>query len=101
MQRLYVMALYATRPETDFGESIDHEVSLRVAMTVAASDEEARGKGLAQLGEWCPPIDGWVNHHVTLNILPKESLKNLLDAVSDDPPENDRVDAIDWPDLIM
>lgn len=106
MQRLYVMALYATRPtpeETeDAAEADEHEVSLRVAMTVAESDEEARRKGLAQVRAWCPPYEGWVNHHVTLNIVPKEALKNFYETISDDPPEpKDRGDDQDWPDLIM
>ncbi|MEJ7711000.1 MAG: hypothetical protein WKF84_14330 [Pyrinomonadaceae bacterium] len=102
MKRLYAMALYATRPEAaaDTGESLEHEASLRVAMTVAASDDEAREKGMTQLHEWCPPILGWINHHVTLNIVPKESLRSFLDTVSDDPPDEGGVDAIEWPDLI-
>lgn len=101
MQRLYVMALYATRPAEEPAESLAHEVSLRVAMTVAASDEEARQKGFNQLREWCPPIDGWMNHHITLNIVPKESLKSLMETVSDDPPEDDESETVEWPEVIM
>ena len=96
--KLYVIALYATRPKA--GERpAEHEVSLRVAMTVAASDEEAKAKGRAQLFEWCPPAAGWLNHHVTLSTISKRSLLELLGHVSDEAADED-ADNLDWPEVL-
>lgn len=101
MSRLYVMALYATRPAGDEPETRDYEVALRVALAVASDEDEAREKATTQLLEQCPPAEGWVNHHVSLSVMTKESLRQSLELVSDDAPDAELVDNSDWPDWIM
>ena len=101
MQRLYVLALYATKPAVDPLIPHEHEVSIRVAMTVASSDEEARDKATAQLYEWCPHEEGWINHHIALNVVSKEILRDLLAGLSEDPPSPESDQPLDWPDVIL
>ena len=95
--KLYMMALYATRPAPDKPGTAEHEVSLRAGMIVAGTNEEAMRKGLVQLLEWCPPGDGWVGHHVTLDTLPREKLLGVLEASSDDSSGEEN----NWPELLM
>ena len=98
-QRLYVVAFYATRAVPGPSNTNEHEVSLRSALTIASTDEEAREKGLAQLFNWCPPVEGWMNHHVTINFFPRDTLLSILETISDGPSGED--DHPEWPELLM
>jgi hypothetical protein len=107
-RRLYAHALYATRPaggETAEDER-EHEVYLRVALALAADEDEARAKMMARLLELCPPSEGWANHHITLGHVTKEALREMLAAVSDDRAADDQEDnsqeeGLDSPELLM
>lgn len=83
-RRLYALALYATRPAGGAAAPHEHEVYLHVALAVAGGEDEARAKMKERLRELCPPGRGWVNHHVTPSHVSKESLRELLAAVSED-----------------
>lgn len=89
MRELYVMVLYATRPAEDSGGGVEHEVALRVALAVETGETEARARGLARLREACPPEEGWVYHHVAANVVGREQLRDLLDALSSEDDEAD------------
>jgi|GEM_PF-2378754 len=99
-RKLYALALYATRPAGGAPPGYEHEVYLRVALAVAAGEDEARAKTEGRLLELCPPEEGWVNHHVTLNHVPKDALREALAAVADDGPGGDEGGEEEWPELL-
>lgn len=93
--RLFVLAMYAMRldperlhftPQPDgtvswvLKETLEEEsgifpeVSLWAAGAVASSVEEARALGMQRLLEERPWQEGWVNHHVTVNAVPRDLL---------------------------
>jgi hypothetical protein len=98
---LYALALYATRPAGGGAGAAEHEVYLRVALAVAAGESEARAKVTARLMELCPPEQGWLNHHVTLDRVPRESLEELLSAVAGGGDAGGEGDGLDFPELLM
>jgi hypothetical protein len=98
---LYACSLYATRPAARSPGRHEHEVYLRVALAVAAGEDEAREQVTARLRELCPPAEGWLNHHVTLSRVHKEHLRELLSAVSDDEGGVGVDDDLDAPGLLM
>ena len=105
-ERLYVMALYATRPLGATADPHAHEVSLRVALAVASTEEEAREKGSARLLEWCPPGEGWVNHRVSLNHVPRAAMQRALEFISGDSRpgvegDEGEDDPPDWPERLI
>jgi hypothetical protein len=72
-----------------------------VALLLAAGEEEGRSEMTARLRELCPPGEGWLNHHVTLNRVHKEHLRELLSAVSDDEGGDGGDEDLDAPGLLM
>ncbi|HZI19850.1 MAG TPA: hypothetical protein VEY09_14760 [Pyrinomonadaceae bacterium] len=104
-RRLYALALYATRPAPGAPEGYEHEVYLRVALAVAAGEEEARARTMGRLLELCPPAEGWMNHHVTLNHVPADALREALAALEDGANEGEGAGGEgageeDWPELL-
>lgn len=98
---LYVMALYATRPVAASQETGEHEVALRVAMALSSNDDEAKAHGMTQLLALCPPQEGWVNHHVTVNPVTREQLRSVLAVLTNEAHDGDEDDAPGVPELIM
>ncbi len=68
-------------------------VSLWAVAAVASSEDEAKEMGMQRLLEECPWQEGWVNHHVTINTVPR---KILLKAAS--APEEDDEDEVEEDD---
>ena len=116
----YVMAMYAMKldperveftPQPDgtvswaLKETLEERagifpsVSLWAVGVVASSEEQAREAGMERLLEECPWQEGWVNHHVTVNTIPREILSKALSASADD--EDDEETDADAPDLLM
>ena len=95
------MALYATRPAQSESEPHVHQVALRTAVTVASTHEEAWEKGLTALLERCPRKEGWINHHVSPGVLPKETVLRVLDSLPEDSPNDGRSNLPDEPELLM
>jgi hypothetical protein len=111
-QKLFVLAMYAMKldparvrftPQEDgtvhweLKELLDEQagifpsVSLWAVAAVAQSVEEAKEMGMQQLLEECPWQEGWVNHHVTINTVPR---KIILKAAAE-PEEVEETDADD------
>jgi hypothetical protein len=99
-RKLYALALYATRPAAPATDANEHEVYLRVALAVARDEDEARERTIARLLELCPPEEGWLNHHVTLNHVPLHALREALAAVADEGPGAAEAGEEDWPELL-
>jgi hypothetical protein len=120
-QRLFVLAMYAMKldparvtftPQEDgtvhweLKDLLDERaglfpsVSLWAVAAVAQSEEEAKEMGMQQLLDECPWQEGWVNHHVTINIVPR---KIVLKAAtwSEEDEEGDADDEQDESDVIM
>ncbi|MDQ3685078.1 MAG: hypothetical protein M3430_05680 [Acidobacteriota bacterium] len=101
-QKIYIMALYATRPAHDVeSEPHAHEVALRTAVTVASTHEEAWEKGLTALLERCPREAGWINHHVSPGVFPKETVLRVLDSLPEDFTNDDGSNLSEEPELLM
>jgi hypothetical protein len=104
-QRLFVLAMYAMKldparvkftPQEDgtvhweLKELLDEQaglfpsVSLWAVAAVATSAEEAKEMGMQRLLEECPWQEGWVNHHVTLNTVPRKILLKAAESPEDD-----------------
>jgi hypothetical protein len=119
-QRLFVLAMYAMKldpervrftPQEDgtlhweMKEMLDEQtgifpsVSLWAVAAVAQSAEEAKEMGMQRLLEECPWQEGWVNHHVTLNAVPREILLKAAEAQGEDEPGVD--DEPDETEVIM
>ena len=109
-QRLFVLAMYAMKldpervrftPQEDgtlhweLKEMLDEQagifpsVSLWAVAAVAQSAEEAKEMGMQRLLDECPWQEGWVNHHVTLNAVPREILLKAAEAQAEDEPDAD------------
>jgi hypothetical protein len=107
-QRLFVLAMYAMKLDParvrftpledgtvhwELKELLDEQtglfpsVSLWAVAAVATSAEEAKEMGMQRLLEECPWQEGWVNHHVTINTVPRKIL--LKAAASPDEPDED------------
>jgi hypothetical protein len=120
-QRLFVMAMYAMKldparvrftPQEDgtlhweLKETIEEQagifpsVSLWAVAAVAQSEEQAREMGMERLLEECPWQEGWVNHHVTINSVPREILLKVA-AETEYDTEQYEDDERDEPDVIM
>lgn len=95
------MALYATRPTETEMLTPEYEVALRVALVVAADEDDARAKGMSELVELCPEEQGWMNHHVAYNTVTKEELRAVLDVVAEDEREPALGDTDDSTELLM
>jgi len=100
-QKIYIMALYATRPAQSESEPHAHQVALRTAVTVASTHEEAWEKGLTALLERCPREEGWINHHVSPGVLPKETVLRVLDSLPEDFPNDGGSNLPEEPELLM
>lgn len=119
-QRLYVMAMYAMKldpsrvrftPQEDgtvhweLKEMLDEQaglfpsVSLWAVAAVAQSEEEAREMGMQRLLDECPWQEGWVNHHVTINTVPRKILLKAAESPEEDEKQED--DEQDESDVIM
>ena len=93
--RLFVLAMYAMKldpervrftPQEDgsvhweLKELLDERtgifpsVSLWAVAAVAESEDEAKEMGMERLLSECPWQEGWVNHHVTVNPVPRDIL---------------------------
>lgn len=93
--RLFVLAMYAMKldpervrftPQDDgsvhweLKEMLDERaglfpsVSLWAVAAVAESEEQAKEMGMERLLSECPWQEGWVNHHVTVNAVPRDIL---------------------------
>ncbi len=121
-QRLFVLAMYAMKldparvkftPQEDgtvhweLKEILDERagvfpsVSLWAVAAVAHSEEEAKEMGMQRLLEECPWQEGWVNHHVTINTVPRkillkaaESAEEEEDSFADDEDDADETEVI-------
>lgn len=119
-QRLFVLAMYAMKldPERvrftpledgtlhwEMKEMLDEQaglfpsVSLWAVAAVAQSAEEAKEMGMQRLLGECPWQEGWVNHHVTLNAVPREILLKAAESQAEDEPDVD--DDEDESEVIM
>ena len=118
--RLFVLAMYAMKldpsrviftPQEDgtvhweLKEMLDERtgifpsVSLWAVAAVAQSEEEAKEMGMQRLLDECSWQEGWVNHHVTVNAVPRDILLKAAGARSEDEPEEE--DKGDDADLVM
>ncbi|HKS30436.1 MAG TPA: hypothetical protein VJS44_21600 [Pyrinomonadaceae bacterium] len=120
-QRLFVLAMYAMKldparvrftPQEDgtvhweLKEMLDEQaglfpsVSLWAVAALAESEDEAKEMGMQRLLEECPWQDGWVNHHVTINTVPRKILMKAADWPDEDEEPEDE-DEQDEPEVIM
>ncbi len=77
-------------------------VSLWAVAAVAESPEQAKEMGMQRLLEECPWQEGWVNHHVTINDVPRDILLKAAKAHDDDDEEEqDTDDEQGEPEVIM
>jgi hypothetical protein len=109
-QRLFVLAMYAMKlnpervrftPQEDgtvhweLKELLDEQagvfpsVSLWAVAAVAQSEEEAKEMGMQRLLSECPWEEGWVNHHVTINTVPRKILLKAAGESEDEKPDAD------------
>jgi hypothetical protein len=112
-QRLFVLAMYAMKldpervrftPQEDgtvhweLKEMLDERaglfpsVSLWAVAAVAESEDEAKEMGMQRLLEECPWQDGWVNHHVTINTVPRKILLKAAQWPEEDVDETEAED---------
>lgn len=119
-QKLFVLAMYAMKldpsrlkftPQEDgtvhweLKEMLDERtglfpsVSLWAVAAVAGSEEEAKEMGMQRLLQDCPWQEGWVNHHVTVNTVPRDILLKVKEARAEEEAEDER--EADGPELIM
>ncbi|HEX8709504.1 MAG TPA: hypothetical protein VF723_14765 [Pyrinomonadaceae bacterium] len=117
-RRLYVLAMYAMRldpervdftPQADgtvkweLKDSLEEQagifpaVSLWAVGAVADSEEQAREMGMQRLLDERPWQEGWVNHHVTVNAVPRDILLKAVEWAGPDEPGGDE----GLPELIM
>ena len=75
-------------------------VSLWAVAALAESEDEAKEMGMQRLLEECPWQDGWVNHHVTINTVPRKILMKAADWPDEDEEPEDE-DEQDEPEVIM
>jgi hypothetical protein len=120
--RLFVLAMYAMKldpervrftPQEDgtlhweLKEMLDEQtgifpsVSLWAVAAVADSAEQAKEMGMERLLQECPWQEGWVNHHVTLNTVPRDILLKAARDNEGDDPEADGDDDGDEAEVIM
>ncbi|HEY0003682.1 MAG TPA: hypothetical protein VGB17_02640 [Pyrinomonadaceae bacterium] len=118
--KLFVMAMYAMKldperlnftPQPDgtvrweLKETLDERagifpaVSLWAVGALASSEEQAREAGMQQLLEQCPWQEGWVNHHLTINAIPREILSKAVHWSREDTAESEEEQ--DLPELLM
>jgi len=121
-QRLFVLAMYAMKldparvkftPQEDgtvhweLKEMLDERaglfpsVSLWAVAAVAPSAEEAKEMGMQRLLEECPWQEGWVNHHVTINTVPRKILLKAAASPEDDDEDLDEDDQQEDPEVVM
>jgi hypothetical protein len=119
--RLFVLAMYAMKldpsrvrftPQADgtvhweLKELLDEQtgifpsVSLWAVAAVAQSEEEAKEMGMQRLLDECPWQEGWVNHHVTINRVPRKILLKAAQWPEEDD-EPDDTEEQDEPDVVM
>jgi hypothetical protein len=119
-QKLFVLAMYAMKlnparvrftPQEDgtvhweLKEMLDEQagifpsVSLWAVAAVAQSEEEAKEMGMQRLLSECPWQEGWVNHHVTINTVPRKILLKAAGEPEDE--ETNADDEQDEPEVIM
>jgi hypothetical protein len=120
--RLFVLAMYAMKldpsrvrftPQEDgtvhweLKELLDERtgifpsVSLWAVAAVAQSAEEAKEMGMQRLLDECPWQEGWVNHHVTINTVPRKILLKAAQWPEEEEDEPDDPDDRDEPDVVM
>lgn len=120
-QRLFVLAMYAMKldpervrftPQEDgtlhweLKETLEEQagifpsVSLWAVAAVAQSEEQAKEMGMERLLQDCPWQDGWVNHHVTINSVPRDILLKAAAETEEDVETYDN-DEGDEPEAIM
>lgn len=121
-QRLFVLAMYAMKldpsrvrftPQEDgtvhweLKEMLDEQaglfpsVSLWAVAAVAESEEDAKEMGMQRLLEECPWQEGWVNHHVTINRVPRKIVLKAAHLPDEDEEEERDDDREDEPEAIM
>ena len=121
-QRLFVLAMYAMKldparvrftPQEDgtvhweLKDVLDERaglfpsVSLWAVAAVAQSEEEAKEMGMQRLLDDCPWQEGWVNHHVTINTVPRKILLKAASEAPEDVEDGDTDDEQDEPEVIM
>ena len=121
-RRLFVLAMYAMKldparvrftPQEDgtvhweLKDMLDEQaglfpsVSLWAVAAVARSEEEAKEMGMQRLLEECPWQEGWVNHHVTINRVPRKILLKVAEAPEEDEGDEELEDEGDEPEVIM
>ncbi|HEY0321257.1 MAG TPA: hypothetical protein VGC66_09905 [Pyrinomonadaceae bacterium] len=120
-QRLFVLAMYAMKldparvrftPQEDgtvhweLKELLDEQagvfpsVSLWAVAAVAQSAEEAKEMGMQRLLDECPWQEGWVNHHVTINKVPRKIVLKAAQSQEEDETPGAETDEDDS-DVIM
>ena len=118
--RLFVLAMYAMKldpervrftPQDDgtvhweLKEMLDERtgifpsVSLWAVAAVAESEEEAKEMGMERLLSECPWQEGWVNHHVTVNAVPRDIMVKASSWTTEE--ERDEDDERGETDLVM
>lgn len=118
--KLYVLAMYAMKldPERvefapqpdgsvewelketlDKGAGIFPAVSLWAVGAVAHSEEQARDAAMQRLLAERPWQEGWVNHRVTINALPRDVLLRAVSQLAEE--AADEGDQEESPELIM
>jgi hypothetical protein len=104
-QRLFVLAMYAMKldpervrftPQEDgtvhweLKDMLDERaglfpsVSLWAVAAVAQTEDEAKEMGMQRLLDECPWQEGWVNHHVTINSVPRKILLKAAERIDED-----------------
>lgn len=121
-QRLFVLAMYAMKldparvrftPQEDgtvhweLKDMLDERaglfpsVSLWAVAAVAQSEEEAKEMGMQRLLDECPWQEGWVNHHVTINTVPRKILLKAAEQPYEDEEQDDDDDEQDDSEAVM
>jgi len=125
--KLYVLAMYAMKldperinftPQPDgtvkweLKEMLDEQaglfpaVSLWAVAAIARSEEQAQEMGMRRLLAERPWQEGWVNHHVTINLIPHEVIlkitnQTMEEAGGEDDNDDDEGGRQEWPELVM
>jgi exonuclease VII small subunit len=117
--KLFIIALYAVKPDLQFTEVIEQEgkpitfrlptragemnlsspIGLAPYAELAASELEAKQMGLERALEMWPRSDGWKGHAAIVWKIEKKKISEVVEQMSDEVPASGEDD--NWPELVM
>jgi hypothetical protein len=118
--KLFIMALYAVKPDPECMEVIEkengrfgyklqsnddvyltHSVAIAPYTDLATSEEEAKQYGLEYALKMWPRKDGWVMHFVGVMMIEKAEMMEMLALVPERPSEVGEEEEIAVQELVM